>query len=225
MDFDVNKLYSRQEVAKQISEEIIAYKWKVIGVTGTSCVGKSTFTGMLIDELKDTVTFQVINVDCYLKEQYRAGTKFWKGPEPHLTPNHFDWGKLAQDVETLKSGKNVQKQMYVRGTGWNSEECLWANDVLILEGLFMDSIEAAAFMNYDLLVALSADDEMIKKKRMERDDYYRANFKDFSRTKEETLKEIEQTLKAGKSYVVCHDKWNCMRLEIQEDFQVKMQVD
>ena len=58
-----NEIYSRQDVAKELSRCILADEYRVIAVTGPSCVGKSTFTGMLTDELGKRVTFQVINVD------------------------------------------------------------------------------------------------------------------------------------------------------------------
>lgn len=218
-----NEYYSRQDVAKELSRCILDDEYKVIAITGPSCVGKSTFTEMLTNELGKDVTFQVINVDCYLKEKYRAGTKMWKGPEPHLMPKHFDWEKLSFDLNDLKAGCDVEKQMYVRGIGWSNKETLYAKDVIVLEGLFLDSMEASEFMKYDLLVKLSADDEMIKKKRMERDDYFREHFENFTRTKEETIKEAEQTIKAGKSYTVCGDKWKCVRLKIREDYQAEVQ--
>lgn len=218
-----NEICSRQDVAKELSRYILADEYKVIAVTGPSCVGKSTFTGMLTDELGKRVTFQVINVDCYLKETYRAGTKMWKGPEPHLMPKHFDWKRLSNDLNVLKSGRDIEKQMYVRGIGWSNKETIYAKEVFVLEGLFLDSMEASEFMEYDLLVKLSADDEMIKKKRMERDDYFREHFENFTRTKEETIKEAEQTIQAGKSYTVCENKWKCVRLKIREDYQAEVQ--
>lgn len=53
---------------------------------------------------------------------------------------------------------------------------------------------------------------------MERDDYYREDFADFKRTKEETLKETEDTLKAGKAYQKCKEEWNYLELLIKKDF-------
>ena len=39
------------------------------------------------------------------------------------------------------------------------------------------------------------------------------------RTVEETKKEIENTLLAGKSYKICFDKWKSMRLRVSERFK------
>lgn len=217
-----NKLYSRQEVAKQVIAESIKNRWKVIAVTGTSCVGKSTFTGMLFDELQGNATVQLVNADCYLKEEYRAGTKMWKGTEPYLMPKHFDWERLSMDIRQMQEGKNVEKEMYLRGIGWTDKETLYARDVILLEGLFLDSREASEFMQYDLLIKLSSEDEMIRRKRMERDDYYREHFVDFTRTREETLQEAEKTLEAGRAYCVCEEKWNLVKFKIQEDYKVQI---
>ena len=97
-------------------------------------------------------------------------------------------------------------------------------DCLFVEGLFLDSVQAAEYVEFDLLISLAAEDELIRKLRMERDDYYRQNYKNFSRTKDETLKEIEDTLLAGKSYKVCSGIDNYFRLQVLENNRMTWNV-
>ena len=119
---------------------------------------------------------------------------------------------MAQDIQRLKNGQCIEKEAYIRGVGWGSKILYQPAEYYIAEGLFLDSVEAAEYMCYDRMLALTASDEYIYKLRMERDEYYRQNFRDFIRTKEETIKEIECTLKAGKADQI--QKENGVRTEI-----------
>ena len=220
MELVANKVYRYKTIAEIISKEIIADSYKVIGITGTSSVGKSTFTKMVRTQLENAGhTVLVIGMDNYLKEKFRGNTQFWNRLEStYLKPEYFDWAKVKEDVEALQSGKTVEKEGYVRGIGWGKKNIFEPAEYIIVEGLFMDSVQAAEFMEYDLLVSLTAKDELIRKLRTARDSYYRKNYKNFKRTESETQKEIEDTLLAGKSYKVCYDKWKYLRLNVRENY-------
>ena len=225
----LNKIYPKETIAKSIAEEMIAKSFKVIGVTGTSCVGKSTFTSMIQTRLAcESFKTQVINVDDYLKEEYRAETRFWNRKDSvYLKPEYFDWQALAEDVKRLQAGETVVRKHYTRGIGWQTEITCVPTDYLIVEGLFLDSEETAEYLKFEHLICMYADDELITKMRVARDAYYRNNYENFQRTESETLKEIENTLMAGKSYRVSKDIDRYLKLKVLENHtvQIDMKID
>ena len=204
-------------VADKLINEILGKQQKIIGITGTSCIGKSTLTGILKGKIEKDFSVAVIDVDSYLKESLRGGKNFWNRCSEYLKPEYFDWMELDQDIERLKEGNSVEKQVYKRGNGWSGTVIYQPADYYIVEGLFLDSVEAAEYMHYDRMIALTSTDEYIYDLRIKRDDYYRQNFKEFTRTKEETIKEIEATLKAGRAYKIDKDKWTRTEIFVQED--------
>ena len=219
----MNRSYHYHRLSDMIVENLNLEKNKVIGVTGTSCVGKSTFSRLLKAQMEEAgYTVFIIRADNYLKNELRGTTSFWTYEDEYLKPEHFDWKILWQDIERLKKGEKVQKKCYVRGIGWKKHVEFEPSDILIVEGLFLDSVEASKEMQFDMVTALKASDEIIRKRRMERDDYYRANFTNYKRTREETLREIESTLKAGKAYQSVFDMWNYLELTIVADFRAKI---
>ena len=204
-------------IADKLVREILEQSQKIIGVTGTSCIGKSTLTGILKNKIDASFSATIIDVDSYLKEEIRGGKNYWNRCSEYLKPEYFDWKALAQDIQKLSGRQSVEKQVYKRGNGWSGKIIYQPAEYFIVEGLFLDSVEAAEYMNFDKMVALSADDQYIYNLRVERDEYYRQNFKEFTRTKEETIKEIESTLKAGKAYSVSLDKWKRTEIFVQEN--------
>ena len=64
-------------VADKLINEILGKQQKIIGITGTSCIGKSTLTGILKDKIEKDFSVAVIDVDSYLKESLRGGKNFW----------------------------------------------------------------------------------------------------------------------------------------------------
>lgn len=217
-----NTIYTYEEMAERIAGMILENSCKLVGITGTSCVGKSTFTGMINAHLaKAEYTTQIMKADDYLCRQHRGVTSYWNREESsYLKAEYYNWELLKKDIGLLHSGNSVTGGCYTRGIGWESSRTMYPADCLFVEGLFLDSVQAAEHVAFDLLIALVAEDELIRKLRMERDDYYRQNYKNFSRTKSETLKEIEDTLLAGKSYQVCSKKENYIRLNVLEQYRM-----
>ena len=217
-------IYTYEKLAESIAKESIENSFHLIGLTGTSSVGKSTFTAMLEKELKKAgKTVFVLRMDDYLRKEYRSGTRFWNRKDgTYLKPEYFDWKEVCEDIRRLQAGESFEKECYVRGDGWGQIRTLNPADYLILEGLFLDSCPAAACMEYNILVSLVADDDFIRKLRTERDAYYRRNYKNFQRTEAETQAEIDNTLMAGKAYQICTEKWNYLRLHALGDFNARI---
>lgn len=226
MKFITNKVYKYDLIAKIISSEIMENSYKIVGITGTSSVGKSTFTKMIRTQLeKAGHTVRIIRMDDYLKRKYRGKTQFWNRLDStYLKPEFFNWEKIKNDIDILNKGKSVEKECYIRGIGWGNKKHIKPAEIIFVEGLFLDSVQAAEYMKYDLLVSLTAEDEFIRKLRTKRDAYYRKNYKNFKRTESETQKEIADTLQAGKSYTICYDKWKYLRLKVREGFRAIVEL-
>ena len=223
MEWMTDMIYTYEQMAEMIAERILNRSCKLVGMTGTSCVGKSTFSGMINEHLKKAdYTTQIMKADDYLYRQHRGVTSYWNREESsYLKAEYYNWELLKKDIGILHGGNSVTGGCYTRGIGWEASRTMYPADCLFVEGLFLDSVQAAEYVEFDLLIALTAEDELIRKLRMNRDDYYRQNYKNFSRTKSETLKEIEDTLMAGKSYQVCCGKENYFRIQVLENYRMK----
>ena len=222
MGLVANNIYEYGRIAEILAKEILAGSYKVVGITGTSSVGKSTFTKMIKNRLEEAGhSVLIINMDDYLNHKFKERTRFWNRLEgTYLKPEYFDWFRIKAEVESLQAGNRVERECYVRGVGWDNTMILEPAEYFLIEGLFLDSVQAAEYMDYDLLISMTAEDELIRKMRTERDAYYRKNYENFQRTEHETQQEIENTLMAGKSYTVCYDKWNYIKLNILENYKI-----
>ena len=226
MEFLKHTVYEYKEIASMIAEYVLDHSRHVIALTGTSGVGKSTFSQMIAEQITSQgFAVQIISVDNYLKSAFRAGTNFWNRLDgSYLKPEHFDWEALCEDLGILRSGSSIDKSGYIRGTGWGTSFHYEPSDYYILEGLFLDSILASESMNYDLVIALTAEDSIIRSLRIQRDAYYRKTSKTFKRTEEETLREIENTLRAGKSYSVFPHWEHSMILHAQGAYNATIHI-
>lgn len=204
MEFLKRKIYQYTEIADMIVQDALDHSYSIIAVTGTSSVGKSTFSNMILEHFQRYgFSAQIISADNYLKKVFQAGTNFWNRLDStYLKPEHFDWNLLANDLKSLKNSHPIHKECYVRGTGWGILQTFHPTEYYIIEGLFLDSVQASDNLDYDFLVSLTADEHLIRTLRIERDAYYRRTSPAFKRTEDETLLEIENTLLAGKSYSV-----------------------
>jgi len=92
MEVPFNELYDYNQLADMIIEHLMLEPKRVLGVTGTSCVGKSTFSKLLKNKLeeKDLSVF-IIRADNYLKAELRGVSQFWTYADEYLKPEHFDW--------------------------------------------------------------------------------------------------------------------------------------
>lgn len=226
MEFIKDKIYKYNEIADIIFKNVLAGSYKTIGITGTSSVGKSTFSKQIKEQFeRDGHRVQILMADDYLKEMFRGGTNFWNRLDSsYLKPEHFNWEQLKRDMEQLMGGKPIERECYVRGIGWGTEKTFEPSDYLIIEGLFLDSVQAWEFMTYDFLISLTAEDELVRELRTERDAYYRKTSKTFTRTESETQKEIENTLRAGKSYQICTDKCTYLQLRAKGAYNATVHI-
>ena len=226
MEYIEHKLYTYRVIAGIVTQEIICSSHRVIGITGTSSVGKSTFSRTLRKKLEIAgCKTQIISADNYLKPEFRAGHRFWnRKNSTYLKPEHFDWEALRLDMEHLFSGETIEKESYIRGTGWGNMQTIIPAQVYIIDGLFLDSLETSKHLDYDFLISLTAEDHFIRSLRIKRDAYYRKTSDTFSRTEEETLLEIENTLRAGKSYTSYNGWKHHLVLHVEHAFHAKLSM-
>jgi uridine kinase len=160
-------------VAQYITRE------KIIGITGASASGKTTFARELHMSLGGH-TSAVVNVDdywCYTRQEMK---------EKNLTG--YDWAsrdkeRLLRDIQTLRAGIAVEKPIhdYLHERPSSHTEILEPKDILILEAT-LDFTDIA-----DLFVFVYASEDVLFKRRIERD-RNKANFDesalgDYVRTK------------------------------------------
>ncbi len=226
MEFIKDEIYKYQQIADEVTSDIIDRNCHIIGITGTSSVGKSTFTKMIKAGLVVAGhKVQVLGTDDYLKKEFRAHKNLWNRLDgTYLRPDHFDWERLKREITTLDTGKCIRRECYVRGIGWGTKCMLEPAEYIIIEGLFMDSKEAVSTIEYDLLILLTADDELVRTLRTRRDAFYRQNYKDFHRSESETQKEIENTLHAGKAYEKCYDVKRCLQLHALGNYNATVDI-
>ncbi len=226
MEFLKHKLYQYNEIADMIAQDMIDHSHSVIAITGTSSVGKSTLTNMIMNLLIEYgFSAQIISADNYLKKEFQAGTNFWNRlGSTYLKPEHFDWSRLNHDLNRLMSLHSIEKNCYVRGIGWDNQKFFNPTDFYIIEGLFLDSVQASEYMHYDQMISLTAEDSLIRRLRIERDNYYRKTSRTFTRTEEETLQEIENTLLAGKIYSVFPDWKPYLILHVKGSYNATLYI-
>lgn len=161
---------------------------KVIGITGPSCVGKSTLAAFIDKNANDYYKTSTIHVDNYLRDKFRGKFEFRNNVDQLLSPCHFDWAKLCSDIVRLQNKESVTIPVYTRGEGWGNTQTMVPSDLLIIEGLFMDSVEASKYLSLDLLILLKAEREFLYNNRKKRDKMCFASFRNERETQTETLR-------------------------------------
>lgn len=217
-----NVLYTFNEFADLIVQNTCYEKGAVICITGPSSVGKSTLAHCLARKYQNKVLAQVICGDNYLRRELKGKDSFRKCTSEILEPDSFDWELLKLHVEQLKKKERIFHDTYVRGVGWGKINCKRFSNILIIEGLFLDSVQASNCIIADMFIEISADDELIKKARLQRDGYYRERYPNFKRTESESLEEIKNTIIANKIYKRVKQKGNYLKVFVDSDFMIKI---
>lgn len=171
----------------------------VVCVTGTSGVGKSVLVDSVVRQIQsshDRIT--VVGCDGFLRPSLRGNGKYQAGSPRRLSPSMFEWRYVRRVIDHLLYGDAMMAPCYVHGHGWEEEQYEPA-DIVVCEGLFLDSKEAVEAIDPDVLLSISTDDSNVRDWRRERDGALRASAK-LERTEAETEQEIERTLAADRAY-------------------------
>lgn len=149
---------------------IEAHNCKIIGISGASGGGKTVLTNQLVARLGKKKAIK-INVDGYLRYS-RVDMK--KRKLTGFDIESRDMYKFLKDLEKLKKGKTVKRQLWDENTQSLGDEIeiIHSKDIIILE----DTIEFSGIA--DLTIFVFAPDDILVKRRMERDnkmDYWKKN--------------------------------------------------
>lgn len=213
--------YTFNEFADLTARWLGLRKEAVVSISGPSCIGKSVLAQILREKMHNT-TVQVICMDNYLKSKYRGRAEYRNGSIDILRPDAYDWELLKMHLKCLKQNQMVTYDIYQRGIGWGEEDRLYPGRIVILEGLFLDSIQALECINPDLLIQIYADDEFIRSLRLRRDEFYRNNFPNFRRSPNESIEEINNTLVSDKIYTRAPINTNYIKIFVDEGFSIRI---
>jgi uridine kinase len=202
--FDSAIGFSLSELAEVVARVIAECRYMVLAVTGPSAGGKSSFVTEIGHRLgRYQRSAEAINVDDYLRIDLR-GERTYRirsaRPRP-MKPSDLDFHDLAATLSSLRRGDVVIRAGYLRGEGWVEHRQSYPADILILDGLFLDSDIAADTLAYDLLIAVEAPWNVVADRRRHRDSLVRSQRGNEYRGLQETEEVIERTRSAYVSYI------------------------
>ncbi|GAA1840997.1 hypothetical protein GCM10009836_20410 [Pseudonocardia ailaonensis] len=190
-------------VASRIASGLVDLaRGQVVGVTGPSSVGKSTFSQAIREEvLRRGLTVEVVGADHFLRPELRGETHYREGQDTPLTPEDFDFDALSRLIAALRAGCSVDFDTYDRGLGWRGiDRHLEPVEILLVEGLFLDSVQAARAIDFDLVILLEAPWDTIASSRRHRDEQFRQTGSGSFRSRQETEEEIRRTQESYLKY-------------------------
>ena len=213
--------YTFNEFADLTAQWLGLRKEAIVSISGPSCIGKSVLAQILREKMHNT-TVQVICMDNYLKSEYRVTAEYRNDSIDILRPDAYDWKLLKMHLKYLKQNQMVAYDIYQRGIGWGEKGRLHPGRIIILEGLFLDSVQALECVEPDLLIQIYADDEFIRSLRLRRDEFYRNNFPNFRRSLKESIEEINNTLVSDKIYTRAPIHTNYIKIFVDEGFSIRI---
>ncbi len=140
----------------------------IIGITGGTASGKTTFVQQLIEEC-ETDWINIISQDDYYKPL--KGLSYQEKDKINFDhPDTIDFDLLEQHLLTLKDGKSIQKPSYSFKTHDRLIETtsILPKPVLILEGILVLSIAKTKTL-CDHTIFLDAPEYIRQERRLQRD--------------------------------------------------------
>lgn len=140
---------------------------KIIGVSGKSGSGKTT----LINAVREKYTSEqvsILSLDNYYKERTDQ-EKDELGYYNFDLMSSFDWDRVVNDVNKLRSGQPIRKKQYVF-----NKECpdqyieVHPGQLLLLEGIFIFS-QPDIWKMLDYSIIIEAPDDLCRTRRLNRD--------------------------------------------------------
>jgi len=140
----------------------------IIGITGGSGSGKTLFLNRLLDSFtKDEVC--LISQDTYYRDRHEQPTDS-KGIRNFDLPESLNFDEYLKDIQTLKSGKQIQRKEYTYNNPNAVPEIIVSKPapIIVVEGLFVLYNKEIANL-LDLKVFIDAKDSIKLKRRIIRD--------------------------------------------------------
>ena len=175
----------------------------LIGITGASASGKSTICAQIQRITQDLeMPVSILSTDNYFKDisslilKYGSFDKLRDSGYDIDSPNGFQLDVLADDLENLSIGHNIKSPKYLpNGTGVSVPNSISvkAEKIIIIEGTatLFDGIKDI----FDIKIYIEADDELRKKRFMQRASSER------NQDQENALKHWEYLIGAGQKYI------------------------
>ncbi|MBR1942819.1 AAA family ATPase [bacterium] len=176
----------------------------LIGITGASASGKSTICSQIQRITQDlSMPVSILSTDNYFKDissqivKYGSFDKLRDSGYDIDSPNGFQLDVLYDDLENLAIGNDIMSPKYLpNGTGVSVPNAIpvKAEKITIIEGTatLFDGIKDI----FDIKIYIEADDEIRKKRFMQRASDER------NQDRENALKHWDYLIVAGKKYVV-----------------------
>ena len=176
----------------------------LIGITGASASGKSTICAQIQRITQDlSMPVSILSTDNYFKDisslilKYGSFDKLRDSGYDIDSPNGFQLDVLYDDLENLSLGNDIKSPKYLpNGTGVSIPNAIpvKAEKITIIEGTatLFDGIKDI----FDIKIYIEADDEIRKKRFMQRASSER------NQDRENALKHWEYLIGAGQKYVV-----------------------
>ena len=160
----------------------------IIGITGGSGSGKTTFTEKVLSQV-DSKEVGVLHQDSYYLPKHPEYLKI--GSEPNFDhPEAFDWELFRKDLKILRSGKKVESPVYdYSGSRRTSKTTtIGPCKILIVEGIFTLWDEQIR-NSMDLKFYLHVESDIRFIRRLFRD------LKDRSRTLEDIIRQYYEAVR------------------------------
>ncbi|HHH53188.1 MAG TPA: uridine kinase, partial [Bacteroidetes bacterium] len=145
------------------------YKPFLIGITGGSGSGKTSFIRKLKEYFKDS-ELCIISQDDYYKPRH-VQLKDDNGVRNFDLPESIEFDKLAQDIEKLLNHQIVERQEYTFNNELKTPKTLIFKPapIIIIEGLFVFYFENIFHKKFDLSIFINAMDNLRVIRRIKRD--------------------------------------------------------
>ena len=140
----------------------------IIGITGGSGSGKTTFANKLLSKTNDNIS--VIHMDSYYLSPLPEHLVDSEGKDNYDHPEAFDWELLTEHLIQLKRGESIQSPTYdfINSKRGTETTFVASTDVIILEGLFTLFSEDIRNL-LDIKVFLHVESDIRFTRRLNRD--------------------------------------------------------
>jgi uridine kinase len=160
----------------------------IIGISGGSGSGKTTFTQKVLAQVNDS-RVGVLHQDSYYLPRPPAHLKI--NDEPNFDhPEAFDWELFRSHLEMMKEGKSVEMPVYDYASSRRTAktETVNACEILVVEGIFA-LWEQSVRELFDLKFYLHVESDIRFIRRLFRD------LKDRSRTLDDIIRQYYDTVR------------------------------
>lgn len=141
----------------------------IIGIAGGTASGKTTIADRLYNEASKIGSVSLIKIDDYYYNVDKI-PRSKSGNANYDHPNSYDSDLLIEHLNTLKSGKAIEKPIYdfVTHSRMSETEIVQPSNIIIVEGIMVFAIEVLKDI-YDIKIFVDTPDDIRFIRRLKRD--------------------------------------------------------